>query len=71
MNSYGARVGGIVGVIGGRKRPRLSADSTAIANCVPSLVQQGSPCQEKRRATSLSGTVAACARLTDEHSVRP
>lgn len=30
MNSYGARSGGIVGVIGGREGPRLSADSTAI-----------------------------------------
>jgi hypothetical protein len=32
VNSYGAQVGGIVGVIGGRERPQLSADSTAIAN---------------------------------------
>jgi len=32
-NSYGAKWGGIVGVIGGQGRPRLSADSTAIANC--------------------------------------
>ena len=39
MNSYGALVGGIVGVIGGRERPRLSADSTAIANCVPSVLE--------------------------------
>lgn len=30
VNSYGARVGSIVGVIGSRERPRLSADSTAI-----------------------------------------
>lgn len=37
MNSYGALFGGIVGVIGGRKRPRLSADSTAIASCRPTL----------------------------------
>jgi len=32
VNSYGTRMGGIVGVIGGRERPRLSADSTAIKN---------------------------------------
>ena len=30
VNAYGALLGGIVGVIGGRERPRLSADSTAI-----------------------------------------
>ena len=30
MSSYGALVGGNVGVIGGRDRPRVSADSTAI-----------------------------------------
>lgn len=46
-NTYGAPQGGIVGVIGGPKRPRLSADSTAIAlipaACVgrPPLVKIG------------------------------
>jgi hypothetical protein len=45
MGSYGARAGGIVGVIGGRERPRVSADSTAIANCDPSLLPKRTNCQ--------------------------
>jgi hypothetical protein len=45
MGSYGALAGGIVGVIGGHERPRVSADSTAIANCERSVRRDRRSCQ--------------------------
>jgi len=57
MGSYGARVrGGIVGVIGGRDRPRVSADSTAIANCGLRLLPTGPRCQARPRHSAMRST---------------
>lgn len=64
MNSYGAVVGGIVGVIGGRGRPRLSADSTAIANRTPTLpvdvaiVKEAARRREEARAARATSVVS-------------